>query len=124
MPRRVHISTRKRATLFRDNGGVCHLCGGKIGVCEAWDVSHPIPLEMGGADDESNWDTAHRKCHRAHTATVDAPAIAKAKRIEARYRGFKAPARKKIQSPGFAKAPPQRTATTPPIKIVPRRPYP
>jgi 5-methylcytosine-specific restriction endonuclease McrA len=80
--RRAFISTKRRLALFASKHGVCHLCGGKIIAPEAWDVSHVIPLELGGADDESNWDVAHRKCHRVHTATKDIPDIAKAKRRE------------------------------------------
>jgi 5-methylcytosine-specific restriction protein A len=84
---RRHISTTKRVDLFKRMGGVCHLCHGKVNAGEGWDVSHVIPLELGGADDESNWDVAHRTCHRAHTAAVDQPAIAQAKRREARHIG-------------------------------------
>ncbi|MBY9045422.1 HNH endonuclease, partial [Pseudomonas fluorescens] len=53
----------------------------------AWDVSHELPLELGGADDDTNRRSAHRKCHRTHTATVDMPAIARAKRIHAGHHG-------------------------------------
>jgi 5-methylcytosine-specific restriction enzyme A len=88
--KRRHISTTSRLKLFLEKKGVCHLCLGKVSKGEAWDVSHVTPLEMGGADDESNWDVAHRKCHRAHTATVDVPMIAKAKRREAKHLGAKA----------------------------------
>lgn len=93
MVRRRHWSTRARAALFMAHGGICHLCGGKIHATEAWDVSHETPLELGGADDDTNAKPAHRKCHRVHTAETDIPAIAKAKRNEARHRGFKAASR-------------------------------
>lgn len=93
MTARRSISTKERVRLFMLHGGTCHLCGGKIGVGEAWDVSHDIPLELGGADDDANRLLAHRKCHRAHTASVDVPAIAKAKRREARHIGAKRTAR-------------------------------
>lgn len=121
MTRRVHISTRKRVALFAAKGGICHLCEGKVHVTEAWDVSHVIPLELGGADNESNWDVAHRTCHRAHTAAVDVPTIAKAKRVEARHIGAKAPSRHKLQSRGFPKAPPQHRATSPLKRPLPER---
>lgn len=81
------ISAKERVRLFALHGGVCHLCGGKITVGEAWDVSHEIPLAIGGADDDANRLLAHRKCHRAHTSETDVPAIAKAKRREARHIG-------------------------------------
>ena len=71
------------------HGGICHLCSMKVIPGEDWDVSHDIPLEAGGKDDETNWLVAHRKCHRVHTSTVDAPLIAKVKRIHQRHIGAK-----------------------------------
>ena len=65
------------------------MCNMKVIHGEEWDVSHEIPLEAGGKDDESNWLVAHRKCHRRHTAKVDIPLIAKVKRIQARHLGIK-----------------------------------
>ena len=61
----------------------------KVVPGEEWDVSHDIPLEAGGKDDESNWLVAHRKCHRVHTSTVDIPLIAKVKRIHQSHIGAK-----------------------------------
>jgi hypothetical protein len=61
----------------------------KVVPGDEWDVSHEIPLEAGGKDDDSNWLVAHRKCHRHHTATVDAPLIARIKRIHQRHIGAK-----------------------------------
>lgn len=99
MTTRRRISTTERVKIFQRHDGTCHLCGGKIGPGEAWDVSHDIPLELGGADDDTNRKPAHRKCHRDHTAKVDAPTIAKAKRREAVNMGAKAPAKAKIPAP-------------------------
>ena len=61
----------------------------KVVPGEDWDVSHDIPLEVGGKDDASNWFVAHRKCHRVHTSTVDMPLIAKVKRIHQKHVGAK-----------------------------------
>lgn len=89
--KRRSLSTRDRLRIFTLHGGICHLCGGKVLAGEAWDVSHDTPLELGGPDDDENRKPAHRKCHRSHTAAVDLPNIAKAKRREARHLGAKAP---------------------------------
>lgn len=106
--KRAHISTKRRLALLVAKSAICHLCGTKIVPPDAWDVSHVIPLELGGADDESNWDIAHRRCHRPHTATVDIPAIAKAKRREAKHIGAIPASRRPIQSAGFRKSEKQR----------------
>lgn len=104
---RRRLSTRERARIFAAHGGRCHLCGGVIQAGEGWDVSHDRPLALLGEDGGDNLKPAHRKCHRAHTAAVDIPTIAKAKRVEARHLGFKRPAGT-IKSRGFPKAPKRR----------------
>jgi 5-methylcytosine-specific restriction endonuclease McrA len=87
--KRKHLSTSIRVKIFEKECGLCHLCNMKVSSGQEWDVSHEIPLEIGGADDMSNWRVAHRKCHRTHTAKVDIPRIAKSKRVYARYIGAK-----------------------------------
>lgn len=86
--KRKSLSTRDRVRIFTIHGGICHMCGVKIdGTRDRWEVSHDIPLELGGADDDQNRKPAHYKCHRAHTAGVDLPVIAKAKRTHAKHIG-------------------------------------
>jgi hypothetical protein len=87
--KRVKITAKRRADIFLLRSGLCHLCNLKVVPGEDWDVSHDIPLEAGGKDDESNWFVAHRKCHRVHTSTVDMPLIAKVKRVHQRHIGAK-----------------------------------
>lgn len=86
---RRRLSQRDRVAMFYAANGMCCLCGGKISAGQAWELHHVIELEMGGADDASNLAPAHDKCHRAHTSTYSVPAIAKAKRREARHLGVK-----------------------------------
>jgi 5-methylcytosine-specific restriction protein A len=86
---RRSLSTKMRLQIFQSANGVCDICAGKIQVGERWEVSHRTPIELGGADDPSNWFPAHYKCHRVQTAEIDIPAIAKAKRREARNIGAK-----------------------------------
>lgn len=85
--KRKRLSTRDRKFVFDLAKGVCHLCNGEIKTGDAWEVSHAVPLEMGGADEIQNMFPAHQKCHRRHTSEVDIPTIAKAKRREARHIG-------------------------------------
>lgn len=113
MPEKRHKHSKKeRAYLFQLRGGICHLCGGRIEAVEGYDISHPIPLSAGGEDNESNWYLAHRKCHRHHTATVDAPVIAKTRRMKMRHEGHTQP-KGNLRSAGFVKPPPQRRASKP-----------
>lgn len=88
MPR-SSISTKRRLAIFMAGNGHCDICGGKILPGDRWEVSHRIPLALGGADDDSNMFPAHYGCHRASTAQADVPAIARAKRREARHIGAK-----------------------------------
>ena len=87
---RRSLSTRERLRLFTLHAGVCHLCGDKIdGTREAWEISHDLPLALGGADDDDNRKPAHAKCHRRRTSERDIPAIAKSGRQRARHVGAK-----------------------------------
>lgn len=89
---RKRLSTRARRHIGESNGWVCHLCGFVIDpVTERWEVSHPIPIALSGADDDTNRKPAHYRCHRDETAKQDQPRIAKAVRQEARHIGAKRP---------------------------------
>lgn len=87
---RRSLSRLQRVRLFDAAEGKCHFCGVKIHAerGEAFDISHVIPLEAGGADEPHNMRPAHRSCHRDHTARVDAPLIAKVHRQRAKHLGI------------------------------------
>lgn len=87
MGRRRPMTAKRRLAIFDAAEGICHICGLPIDQHKAWEVSHVIPLELGGEDTDENTRPAHYACHRQHTAKVDIPKIAKAKRVEAKHRG-------------------------------------
>jgi 5-methylcytosine-specific restriction endonuclease McrA len=87
---RRRITPQQRAKIFTNASGVCHICGGKIGGSERWDVEHVISLSMGGDDDFANMRPAHVTCHREKT-TSDAGNLAKARRVEAKHIGAHRP---------------------------------
>jgi 5-methylcytosine-specific restriction protein A len=88
---RKRLSTKDRVRIFELAKGVCHLCNGRIQTGQAWEVSHAVPLEMGGHDEDANRFPAHKACHRQQTSEIDIPQIAKAKRRQARHLGIKKP---------------------------------
>lgn len=81
MVKRRQWSKSARVALFLKYEGRCHLCSQPIRG--GWEVSHEIPLELGGADDDTNAKPAHATCHRQRTSTEDIPRISKAKRQQA-----------------------------------------
>lgn len=102
---RRSFTTKQRVAFFTLHKGICHLCGGAIQPGQNWEVEHVIALALGGADEPENWRPAHKKCHAVKTATGDVPAIAKAKRREAKHIGASSPSKVSIQSRGFEKKP-------------------
>lgn len=67
MAKRITITPKRRAEIFRDAGGICHLCSRKIAPGEPWEVEHPKAIGLGGADDATNWKPAHVDCHAGKT---------------------------------------------------------
>lgn len=84
---RRSMSTTRRTKIFQQAGGLCHICQERIdGTRERWEVEHPIPIAMGGSDDDADLRPAHVACH-ARKSKADATAIAKAKRVAAKHGG-------------------------------------
>jgi hypothetical protein len=109
--RATRVAALKRCT---DEQGVprcetCHLALKANGYA----FDHVIPDQLGGQATFRNCAVLCTACHTAKTGTVDVPAIAKAKRREARHLGVATPPRSKIQGPGFVKAEPQHRASRP-----------
>lgn len=86
--KRRRLTSKDRLSLFEREDGVCHLCGGKVQIGQAWEASHEIPLALGGEDGGSNLRVAHAKCHRTHTSVVDIPTIAKSNRVRLKHAGI------------------------------------
>lgn len=115
---RKPLTTKQRVELFKAHGGVCHICKGLIHPGKAWEVEHIIPIALGGVDAVANMAPAHKECHASKTAQGDVPAIAKAKRREARHIGATMPPKQPIRSASFAKR-----ERTPKPALPPRQMY-
>lgn len=108
------IPPRVRVRVFERCGGRCHRCHRKIGPADTWIIEHLIALENGGQHAEENFGLTCGWCKPAKDAE---DAALKKHGTQVRYRHLGIDKRgPKIQSAGFRKAPPQRTATTPPRK--------
>lgn len=105
------VPPRVRMRIFLRHGGICHLSGRRIQAGDAWDLDHLVALANGGAHCESNLRPALRDKHKDKTAR-DVAEKARNDRVLKRHLGIKS-TKRKIQSRGFPKAPPQRTASRP-----------
>lgn len=94
MIRRRKLSTKEKVALFDRHAGVCHICEQQIQTGRCWEVSHIVPLGLGGEDIDSNRAPAHKPCHAWQTRMTDLPAIAKARRVYARHIGAYEPRRR------------------------------
>lgn len=104
-PKAVYAQIVKRAML--ESGEIaCEGCGLVLGK-KVYHVDHTNPDGL-QVDKSQKLTAADGKllgvecCHKPKTAN-DVKAIAKAKRVEANYLGFKAP-KQKLRGPGFAKS--------------------
>ena len=99
--KRVPLTPKQRAELALAQKGMCGCgCGGKLDAREGIIDEHVLALGLMGANDLANRSLWRKPCSDAKTYGKDLPAIAKAKRIEAREIGTRRP-RKPILSGGF-----------------------
>lgn len=88
MARRKSRNAKERARLFTLHGGICHLCGGRIGAGEAWEIEHVIEWALTHDDSDENVKPAHVKCHAAKTGKRAAE-LAKVNRQREKFMGFR-----------------------------------
>jgi 5-methylcytosine-specific restriction protein A len=114
---RREFSKRVRRDAFARANGACEgepygeRCCVKLTIGK-FHYDHDIPDGLGGEPTLQNCRVLCIACHKDKTTTKDVPTIAKAKRIADKHIGIKSN-RPKIQSAGFRKAEPQRTASRP-----------
>ena len=80
--KRRKMTKAKRVAVFLSANGICHICKTQIRDGEKWEVSHPDPLNLGGADDETNMRPAHKRCHVTQTKTDKADIAKRNKSID------------------------------------------
>lgn len=100
------IPSRVQERVAARNKDNCALCGNPATPGE---IDHIIPLILGGQHRESNLQWLCRPCHGAKTK-LDVKLKAKVARIRKRNLGIRKSSRK-IQSRGFARVEPQRSAS-------------
>jgi 5-methylcytosine-specific restriction endonuclease McrA len=109
------VPPRIRAKVFKDKGGKCHRCSRIIDAAggERWTCEHMIALINNGQNRESNLDVTCAWCLPIKNAE-DVAEKSRAYRRTAKNIGVDLkPSRKRIQSAGFRKAAPQRSASRP-----------
>jgi hypothetical protein len=106
-------SVRKAAFIRCCKDGIprCEGCGVMLRAANII-YEHVTPDGLGGEPTLENCKVHCRNCADVKTHTEDNPRMAKADRVLKKNYGL-TPSRKKIQSRGFAKAAPQRTASRP-----------
>ena len=90
--------------------GKCGQCGRKIRPGEGWTLEHLIAIINGGRNAEGNLGVTCNWCLPDKNA-ADVAIKANTAAIRTKHLGIRPPSR--LQSAGFAKAPPQHSATRP-----------
>lgn len=55
-------SKRNRKIIYEKTGGLCHICGGKLGI--KWSADHVMPAATGGSSTIDNFLPACHTCNR------------------------------------------------------------
>lgn len=104
---RKSFTAKDRIRIFAARDGLCHICKGKVGVGEAWEVEHVIPYALTQDNSDGNLAPAHIKCHRVKSA-ADATNLAKALRRQAKHHGAWPKSRTPLRSRGFEQTRPAK----------------
>lgn len=102
---RKGFTTKQRAAVFLESGGICHICQGKIQVGQAFDIDHVIPLALGGTNEPDNLRPVHVRCHRGTDSKTsdDVKAISRADRLAKKHFGMTPKKKGRLQSRPFPK---------------------
>lgn len=103
---------RVRLRIFERSNGICHISGRKIRAGEKWQPDHILAIINGGENRECNMAPALTEPHKVKTA-ADVALKATTYRKRAKHLGIELRKGPKIQSAGFRRAAPQRTASRP-----------
>jgi 5-methylcytosine-specific restriction protein A len=106
------MPARAKDRVLRAAGDCCVRCERKVGGKLRAEFDHIVPLILGGANRESNIQLLCSECHVAKTK-LDVKLKAKVARVRKKHLGFLAERGPTIQSAGFRKAKPQRSASRP-----------
>jgi hypothetical protein len=109
-PRRKMTRARAAKIFLRENGR-CYKCSIKLRIgVDKYQIEHPNPLSLGGSDDDADLRVICNDCHKPKTKQDAADKARRDRVVTASWDHISKP---KLSSPGFAKAKPQRKATTP-----------
>jgi 5-methylcytosine-specific restriction enzyme A len=110
------VPPRVRVRIFDRYEGRCQCgCNRKIMAGEAWDCEDTIAIINGGQRRESNMKPWLHEHHPKKTK-ADVAEKSRVYRKRAKHIGVELRRGPKIQSAGFAKRPPQRTASRPIVR--------
>lgn len=119
--KRRRMTKARAARIFLARNGICFNCRQQIRGGDVWFIEHPQAIAQGGSDDDADLWPSHEKC-KAGKDAIDAKAKAKRDRLVTASWQPEGGRRSRFQSAGFRRAPPQRTATTPPRRKSDRHP--